>query len=198
MLISHYILASILFLLSVKASADELLAGRVVGVSDGDTIRVLSAENVETRVRLAYIDAPEKSQAFGMISKQSLSDLVYGKAVTVNVVDTDKYGRKVGVVYVGQSKGLGVNKVQVQRGLAWVYRNYSSDQDMIAAEANAKAVKAGLWADPNPVPPWEYRHGEKSDAGAGVLCTQNVKQCSNGTWVGRIGPRCEFALCSGR
>ena len=157
------IAATMFFASSVAAVAGEasFLSGRVVGVSDGDTIKVLSAGNVETRIRLAYIDAPEKSQAFGQQSKKSLSDMVYGKDVTIEVIDTDRYGRKVGVVHSGPPDAVadrfGVNKTQVDRGLAWVYRRYSDDPVLIRAESTARNAKIGLWADPQPIPPWDYR-----------------------------------------
>lgn len=159
-------IAAILFLCPPTSFADEpaLIYGRVVGVSDGDTIKVLLAGNIEARVRLAYIDAPEKAQAFGQQSKKSLSDMVYGKYVSIEVIDTDRYGRKVGVVHSGHPDGLsdrlGVNKTQVDRGLAWVYRKYTNDPGLIQAEAIARSDRKGLWYDPNPIAPWEYRRSK--------------------------------------
>ena len=109
-------------------------------------------------MRLVEIDAPEKSQAYGQRSKQSLSDLVFGKQVRVEQQDRDRYGRVVGRVYAG---GLDVNAEQVKRGMAWVYRKYACDQTLIALEHEAKNAKRGPWADPYAIPPWEYRHGGK-------------------------------------
>jgi Staphylococcal nuclease homologue len=96
--------------------------GKVVAVSDGDTLIVLTPEKRQVKVRLAQIDAPEKSQAYGQRSKQSLSDLVFGKQVRVEQQDRDRYGRVAGRVYAG---GLDVNAEQVKRGMAWVYRKYA-------------------------------------------------------------------------
>lgn len=135
------------------------ILGRVTRVLDGDTIEVLDATNSPHRIRFAQIDAPEKNQAFGQRSKQSLSDLVFGKQVNVVVETTDQYHRTVGTVFVGS---LNTNLEQVKRGMAWVYRQYARDTAFFAAEEKAKAAKIGLWADPNPEPPWNFRRSEKS------------------------------------
>jgi endonuclease YncB( thermonuclease family) len=136
------------------------ITGRVVGVSDGDTITVLDEGNQQHKIRLDGIDAPESRQAFGTRSKQSLSDLVYGKTVTVTSSKTDRYGRTVGnVVIDGQDAGL----IQVERGMAWFYRQYAGDLsrdralDYERAESQARAEKRGLWVERAPVEPWEYR-----------------------------------------
>jgi endonuclease YncB( thermonuclease family) len=132
--------------------------GKVVGVSDGDTLTVLISER-QIKVRLAEIDAPEKRQPFGERSKQSLSELVFGKWVKVSQQDLDRYGRVVGRVHTG---GLDVNAEQIKRGMAWIYRQYNRDRSLLAVEQEAKSAKRGLWTDPNPIAPWEYRHGGKA------------------------------------
>jgi endonuclease YncB( thermonuclease family) len=111
------------------------------------------------------IDAPEKSQAYGQRSKQSLSDLVFGRQVRVEQQDRDRYGRVVERVYVGD---LDVNAEQVKRGMAWVYRKYARDQTLFALEHEAKNAKRGLWSDPHAIPPWEYRHDSKQTGSAQV------------------------------
>jgi hypothetical protein len=127
----------------------------VVGVSDGDTITILDASNTQIKIRYAQIDAPESGQDFGQASKRSLSDLVYGKTVTVQVETLDKYGRTVGKVI---ADGIDTNLEQVKRGMAWVYVKYAHDPAYYAAEKAAKADRQGLWSQPNPIPPWDYRH----------------------------------------
>jgi endonuclease YncB( thermonuclease family) len=112
----------------------------------------------QTKVRLTEIDAPEKRQLFGERSKQSLSNLVYGKRVKVNQQDRDRYGRVVGSVY---TESLDVNTEQI-RGMAWIYRKYNRDRSLLALEQEARGAKRGLWSDLNPIPPWEYRHGGKA------------------------------------
>ena len=141
----------------------ETITGRVVGVADGDTITVLDADKVQHKIRLAGIDAPEKKQAFGNRSKESLSALAFDKTVNVETSKRDRYGRQIGKVLVN---GQDVNLVQVERGMAWFYRKYQREQSpndqklYEAAEDTARADKRGLWRDADPMPPWEFRHSK--------------------------------------
>lgn len=153
------LLLGLLILAASAAQADLWLEGRVVGVADGDTLTLLESAGragrpVMHRVRLAGIDAPERGQAFGRQAKRSLAELVYGKQVRVEIRDRDQYGRLVGRVFVG---ALDVNREQLRRGLAWVYRHYNADPDDLAAEAEARQARRGLWVEAHPVPPWEFR-----------------------------------------
>ncbi len=108
------------------------------------------------RIRLHGIDCPEKRQAFGNRAKQFTSGRVFGKTVTVTVMDVDRYGRTVGEVILPDGKVL--NHELVRAGLAWWYRKYAPDDGTLAQlEADARAAKRGLWADAEPVPPWEWR-----------------------------------------
>ncbi len=128
---------------------------KVVGVSDGDTITVLHDGKAE-RIRLHGIDCPEKRQAFGNRAKQFTSTLVFGTTVTVQVMDRDRYGRTVGVVLLPDGRSL--NHELVRAGFAWWYWRYTPDDETLAQlEREARAAKRGLWADPNPVPPWTWR-----------------------------------------
>jgi micrococcal nuclease len=115
------------------------ITGRVVGVADGDTLTVLDSQKGLTKIRLHQIDAPEKKQDFGRRSKQSLSDLTYGKQVSIEVADTDKYGRTVGKVWVN---GKDANLEQVKRGMAWVCVKYATDPVYFAAERTAREGSA--------------------------------------------------------
>jgi len=129
--------------------------GFIVGVIDGDTLKLLAEDRRELRIRLAEIDAPERTQAYGDASKRSLSDLAYGKPAMVRVVDTDRYGRIDGRVFVGS---LDVNLAQVGRGLAWANTKYLTDPRVSGLEARARKARAGLWADQRePLAPWEFR-----------------------------------------
>jgi len=145
--------------LSFPAQADFM--GNVVGVTDGDTITVLDADKVQHKIRLTGIDAPEKKQPFGNRSKQSLSDMVFNKTVTVETDMRDRYGRELGKVLAG---GKDVNLEQVRAGMAWHYKAYertqsATDRQAYAdAENEAKTVKRGVWMDANPISPWEWRH----------------------------------------
>lgn len=144
---------TLVLLLALHATTWSFQA-EVVGVTDGDTLTVLSNDRTQIRCRLAGIDAPEKGQAFGSASKQSLSDLSFRKIVEVTVIDRDRYGRSVCML---QSEGLDLNLEQVRRGMAWVYRRYNHDTSYLQAEENAKRARRGLWADPAQVPPWDFR-----------------------------------------
>lgn len=154
------LLALSLVIGSAIAVAAEL-HGRVVGVADGDTLTLLDENKVQHKIRLAGIDAPEKAQAFGQRSKESLSDLVAGKTVTVETNKQDRYGRSVGKVLV---EGVDANLVQIELGMAWFYRQYLrelSEQDQVKyeeAESRAQSERRGLWRDADPIPPWDWRH----------------------------------------
>jgi endonuclease YncB( thermonuclease family) len=133
--------------------------GKVVGVTDGDTLTVLTAQRQQHRVRLSGSDAPEWRQAFGQVSKQHLSDLAYDKTVSVVFHKRDRYKRILGKVLVnGADAGLN----QIQSGLAWHYKRYEREfpEDRVAyarAEEMARAERRSLWRDRQPVPPWEFR-----------------------------------------
>lgn len=142
-------------ILLVASAQAETLTGHVVSVADGDTLTILDTHHRQTKIRLHQIDAPEKRQDFGQRSKQSLSELAYGKPVRIEVFDTDKYGRTVGKVWVD---GVDANLEQVKRGMAWVYEKYAREPAYFAAERTARMNRTGLWNQPNPVPPWVFRH----------------------------------------
>lgn len=148
-------------LLFISVVAAETYVGRVVRVADGDTITVLDQAKVQHKVRLAGIDAPEKRQPFGQVSKRHLASLVADEMVLVEFMKRDRYRREVGKVVVG---GRDVNLAQLEAGLAWHYRRYAHEQpyadrlEYAAAEAVAREAREGLWVDAQPVPPWEYRH----------------------------------------
>lgn len=139
----------------------ESIEGRVVGVTDGDTVKVLTAGNVQERIRLAGIDAPERSQPFGQVSKQHLSDQVFERTVTVEWDKRDRYGRLVGKILVA---GQDANIEQIRSGLAWHYKKYASEQtpeDRAAyglAEQEAQEAARGRWSEPAPTAPWDWRH----------------------------------------
>lgn len=138
--------------------------GRVVGITDGDTITVLDELNQQHTIRLAEIDAPERGQPWGDRSRQELSALVFGKSVSVQQTDTDRYGRMVARVF---SDGREVNRAMVEEGAAWAYREYLTDDSLIATEARARQSRAGLWSmsDVQTVAPWEWRQGVRVGSG---------------------------------
>lgn len=144
------------------------LTGDVVGVADGDTLTLLTADKVQHRIRIDGIDAPERTQPYSQVSKQSLSDMVYRQRVTADCPKRDRYGRSVCKVTVD---GRDVGLTQIQRGLAWHFKRYEGEQsasDRAAygkAEEEARAARRGLWRDPEPVAPWEFRAAKQQSMG---------------------------------
>ena len=149
------LLLGVVLLSSQPVRAAELL-GQVVGISDGDTLTLLTPERQQVRVRLYGIDAPESRQPYGTRAQQELSTLAFRQAVRVVVEDTDRYGRTVGRVWAGT---VDVNAELIRRGAAWVYRQYNRDPALPRLEAEARQARRGLWALPanEQVPPWEWR-----------------------------------------
>ncbi|CZZ84642.1 TPA: thermonuclease family protein [Enterobacter hormaechei subsp. hoffmannii] len=144
----------VLFVVAFSASAD--ISGRIVRVLDGDTVEMLEPGNQLTRIRLAGIDAPEKSQPFGQRSRQELSSMVTQRHVTVTGSDTDRYGRLLGTVWLGVTD---VNAEQIRKGLAWAYRYHGKPvrPDYAVLEAEARRQSVGLWSEPGQTEPWRWR-----------------------------------------
>jgi endonuclease YncB( thermonuclease family) len=155
--------AFLALLLASSAFGEEpVVSARIVGITDGDSVKALVAGNQLLRVRLSWIDAPERSQAFGQRSKQHLSELVFGREVELHTFGLDRYGRTLAVIFVD---GTDVNLSQVRSGFAWVYEYYIGDaaasvqESYHAAQLAAQQERRGLWSDTlTPVPPWEFRH----------------------------------------
>lgn len=155
-----------IFALAVTSLAQEGFFAKVVGIDDGDTIDVLAAGNVQYRIRLAGIDAPEHGQAYGTKSSQNLGGLIYGKQVNLDCGNEESYGRKVCKVLLPGGEDAGLD--QVKAGLAWHYKQYafaqtpSDRQVYAAAEDSAREAHLGLWTDAHPVQPQDFRHGSQS------------------------------------
>jgi endonuclease YncB( thermonuclease family) len=162
--------ALLLLAVFVRGASAASLAGRVVGVSDGDTVTVLTAEHRQFKIRLSGIDAPEKRQPYGAFAKNTLSRQVFGQPVVVEWSKTDRYGRIVGKVEVG---GIDANLEQLREGSAWVYTQYLRElpaadrKRYLAAERLAKAEHRGLWRDRQPEPPWQWRRELRAHHRAG-------------------------------
>ena len=160
-----FLLGSLFAVVSAQASTrfepDDFPPGQVrtlmvyvPAITDGDTFYV-EVNGTRRRVRLAEVDAPESGQPFGHRSEQSLRELVWKKQVQVTWSEVDRYGRPI--VSVKTMDGIDVGAEQVRRGLAWVYRRYAKDQRLYPLEDAARTARIGLWADPSPQPPWEWR-----------------------------------------
>lgn len=150
----------LVLVLFIRSSVNaETLYGKVVKVADGDTITILTNDNVKYRIRLIHIDAPEKKQAFGQKSKQYLISLVANKLVKIDYTELDRYKRVLGVVWLQKTN---VNLSMVQSGLAWHYKQYSKDESYSDAEQSAKARNMGLWSEKGSVAPWEFRKSKQN------------------------------------
>jgi micrococcal nuclease len=148
----------LLLLLATLTAQAATFRGKVVGVSDGNTITVLAAGNKQFKIRLLAIDTPESGQAFGDKSKQALSKNVFGQFVQVLRTEQDKFKRVLGNITIGQRW---INLEMVAEGWAWHYKQYDKDKRFAVAEVKAKAARTGLWAWQNPVAPWEWRREKK-------------------------------------
>jgi endonuclease YncB( thermonuclease family) len=173
--------------LSLSAIAFE---GKVVGVSDGDTITVLDSKKEQHKIRVAGIDAPEKGQDFGSKSKEHLSDLVYDKTVNLPDAKIDKYGRTVSRVLVG-NKDAGLEMIKA--GMAWHYKKYEIEQSPAdrasygAAEVNARNARVGLWSQGTPTRPEDFRYESKAPkaAGSGTECPCGTNNFCTGSRGGQ-------------
>jgi len=149
----------ITLLLADPAAEFHTLTGKVVYIADGDTITVLDSDNVQHKIRLHGIDAPERKQSFGTKAKEALAEKVHEQTVRIVWKEKDRYGRIVGDVHLGDRN---INIEMVHDGFAWWYRTYAPKSKLLeAAEAEAKTEKRGLWHDKNPEPPWEFRKIER-------------------------------------
>lgn len=152
------ILTSIALAATVNAKSSQNEAtwqGKVISITDGDTVTVLTNTNEQVKIRVYGIDCPEKKQAFGTKAKQFLSSLIFGQTVTVQPLGKDLYGRTIAkIAYEGRDIGL----TMIQYGYAWWYQQYAMKEiDYKKAQAKAREQQLGLWQDANPVEPWKFR-----------------------------------------
>jgi endonuclease YncB( thermonuclease family) len=177
-----------------RAAAD--FPARVVGITDGDTLTVLTADHRQVKIRLHGIDAPETGQDFGSRAKQAASELAFGKEVTVRPMEKDRYGRTVAEVPLPGGRSLG--REMVRQGRAWWYRTYApGDRELARLEAEAKTARRGLWSQPGAVPPWKWRNGDGAADTTKVIGNRRSRAYHRPTCpsVGRMSARnrVEFA-----
>ncbi len=171
--LSRLIIGLVIYALCACSAHAEILSGKVVKIADGDTLSILDKSNRQHKIRLIGIDAPERKQPFGTVSRQNLADLVFSKTVTVEWRTQDRYQRILGKVLLD---GKDVNLEQIKAGLAWHYKQYDRDQLPADRQFYAEAQKAaslkgiGLWSDPAPVAPWNFRHNKSAPSVAAEEC----------------------------
>lgn len=150
------VLAALIF--AQVSFASETITGKVVRVADGDTITVLTLGNQQVKVRFYGVDCPEKKQAFGQRARQFTASMVAGQQVDVEVINTDRYGRAVGVII--SPDGTNVNQALLANGFAWYYGQYCKApfcRQWKQEEMMARRDRRGLWVDKNPIEPWNWR-----------------------------------------
>lgn len=146
------ILFLLIFPLIINATT---ISGKVIKILDGDTFDLLTNDFKTIRIRLADIDAPEKKQDFGEVSKRALASYIFGKNVQVEYSKQDRNGRIIGTIW---SYDENINLKMVENGFAWHFKKYSTLTIFANAEIKAKSMKKGLWVQNNAIAPWEYRH----------------------------------------
>jgi len=193
---SMVVVVAVLFAAISSFAADPVPA-KVVGVSDGDTIKAV-INGQETKIRLYGIDAPEKAQPYGQVSTDAMKQLTTGHDITVQAIDRDRYGRTVAMVY---ANGTSVNEALIKGGNAWVYDQYCKLPvcgEWSRLQASAKSARSGLWQDATPTPPWEWRHGGQTAKNDSV---QKSKPDVAGNYYGNVQSRkfhsatCRHAGC---
>lgn len=158
---NSFLISLLLFFLPLPTVADAL-NGKVINITDGNTIHILDDSGIKHKIRLAGIDAPGKGQDFGTNSRQHLGSLIHGKEVLVEFIKRDRKGRIVGTVFFEDYGD--VNLEMVRAGMAWwfwKYRNEQSTVDQLLyehAQRKARSERRGLWSHPHPMPPWEWRN----------------------------------------
>ena len=146
---------TILLLLLISTNLLSLeLKGKIIHISDGDTVHLLTDKKEKIKIRLNDIDAPENKQAYGNKSKENLKNYIYQKNVVVEYKNKDKYKRVLGTIYY---QNRDINLQQIKDGYAWVYKKYSNNKTYYKAEKLARDKRVGLWIDKNPLEPWEFR-----------------------------------------
>lgn len=137
----------------------QVLRGKVVKITDGDTFTLLVNGNEQVRVRIDGIDAPERGQAYGNRAKEYLSNMIWGESITIQKTKTDRYGRSICKVSTQTIKDVGLEMIKA--GYAWQYRDYNNDKSYTAAENQARENMKGLWQNKNPIRPQDFRKNKK-------------------------------------
>jgi len=182
----------ILFFILTISLFSQTLTGKVTYISDGDTIHIVS-NNQKYKIRFYGIDTPEKSQSFGLEAKEFTYKRIFGDTVNVDVKDTDRYGRTVGVVHYANGKDL--NFELVKNGFAWWYEQYAkNNQQLRMAQEYAKINRLGLWVQRDPIAPWDYRKGQRSSKTVSKQ-VESSQKIESVVYVTRTGKKYHRSTC---
>lgn len=151
--VGYFLLATLFWACAEKKEAANM--GEVVRIADGDTFTLLMAGNMQVKVRLHGIDCPERAQPYGTAARKALGDMLEEHRVRIEEQDRDRYGRSVAIAYTDD--GLNINETLLKNGFAWHYTDYDKNPEWDKLEASARNQRLGLWQEPNPTPPWEFR-----------------------------------------
>ncbi len=147
--------STLLFILLSSFQQPNIISGKVIGIQDGDSITLLTDNNIQIKVRLEGIDCPEKKQDFGNVAKQFTSDLVFSQYVSLQTTGTDRYGRTLGFIFL--QDGTNLNEELLKTGLAWHFVKYNKSMRLAQLEAEARLNRVGLWQLSPAIPPWDFR-----------------------------------------
>ena len=155
---SRFQILVIVPLLACSGVLAEEYTGTVIAVIEGDMLSVQHDGKTDA-VRLYAVDAPESGQAYADEARRLATDLALNKEVKVAVVAQDNLGKVVARVTLPDGKEL--NQEMVAAGMAWWDQKHGED-DRTLKKANAEAIggKKGLWTDPAPLSPWDYRQSK--------------------------------------
>lgn len=134
---------------------------KVTKVTDGDTYKAKLPSGKKITVRMEGIDAPEKKQKYGKESTEVLKQLIEGKYINLKVTGIDQYKRILAYTFLTLYQEASFE--MVLSGYAWHFEKYNKNENLKKAQMMAKVKKIGLWADPNPVPPWDFRKLKKQN-----------------------------------
>ncbi|MCD7971567.1 MAG: thermonuclease family protein [Candidatus Azobacteroides sp.] len=191
------ILLVLVLFISCSFTPERIVRGKIVKVSDGDTVTLLTKENEQIKIRLDGIDAPENGQDYGEKSRQFLADLIAGKEVELHVTGTDRYKRTLGFIYIN---GKNVNEALVRNGLAWHYKHFNNDPKLDSLEQLARKEKLNIWSQKNPIEPYEFRKAKKNNQKKSSDNTQVKKNTTPATLCGartKNGSTCKRKVSGG-
>lgn len=150
-----FILVLSILLCSINCIAQKRIIGKVIRVADGDTFTIIDSMNIQIRIRFHGIDCPEKGQDYYQVAKDFTSEKAFGKIVIIDDLGNDRYGRKIGKVWINDTTMLNLELLKV--GLAWHYINFDKSIEFSEAERSARAKKLNIWSMPDAIEPWNYR-----------------------------------------
>lgn len=137
-----------------------IIQGRIIKVSDGDTVTLLDNNNKQIKIRLYGIDCPEKGQDYYQVAKNYVSTAIYNKEVKVEIINTDRYKRSVGIIWPTENRNLNIELLN--QGLAWHYKQFDKSKQYAEAENIARNQKLNIWKHKNSQAPWEFRKNKKN------------------------------------